>query len=604
MRRYSLRCHDTWRLSSDTARIVMNNHPMTKSGAGFGLGLRTPHYQDFLRRSDAAQRVDWLEIITDNFLVDGGKPLVVLEQIRRDYPMAMHGVAMSIGASEGIDLDYVDRVKALADRIEPMWISDHLCWIGHGKQQLHDLYPLPYTDEAAQHVITQIKRVQDRLQRRLVIENVSSYIQFRDSACSEWEFLSYVATQADCLLLLDVNNVYVSSVNHAFDPLEYLAAIPADRVQQIHLAGHSNQGEHIIDTHDHPVAEQVWALYGAACKRFGAVATMIERDDHIPALHELVNELDRARDTCADVMREGRQISPALQQAALVERVKSPHAGTPAKLAQIQRQFAGHVLHEPSNEAIHLLRAQPGADVAERADIYANAYQARLAEVLADTFAKTCLYMGSDVFDRHVRAYALVHPPQARSLSRYGDAFANHLRSIYPDSAELFELAALDYALRTRLDSADASAMTAQDAAADVNAGWLARRSILHPGALLHTITTNVVQLWRAIDDDVEVPRAISLSHEATLLIWRKGLQPHFRTLDTDEAAFLQALNDGCAIAEVADRFDASGRLAGPNQLAEWLRTWWEDGLLAAGERVDERSAPDSPRASEAMALS
>lgn len=582
----------------------MNNHPMTKSGAGFGLGLRTPHYQDFLRRSDTAQRVDWLEIITDNFLVDGGKPLVVLEQIRRDCPIAMHGVAMSIGAGEGIDLAYVDRVKALADRIEPMWISDHLCWIGHGKNQLHDLYPLPYTDEAAQHVITQIKRVQDRLQRRLVIENVSSYIQFRDSARSEWEFLSYVATQADCLLLLDVNNVYVNSVNHAFDPLEYLAAIPADRVQQIHLAGHSNNGEQIIDTHDHPVAETVWALYSAACKRFGAVATMIERDDHIPALHELVNELDRARYTCADVMREGRQTSVDLPPAAHVECVTSPHSGAPARLAHMQRQFASYVLHEQGNEALRLLHARPGADVVERADIYADAYQARLAEVLADTFAKTCLYMGSDVFDRHARAYVLAHPPQARSLSRYGDAFANHLRSIYPDSPELFELAALDYALRTRFDSADAPAMSAQDAAADANADWLTRQSILHPGARLLAITTNVVQLWRAIDDDVDVPAAVSLSHEATLLIWRKGLQPHFRTLDTDEAAFLQAIYDGCPIAEVADRFAANGRLADPNQLAEWLRTWWEDGLLTAGERGDEGSATASAGAPEAMAFS
>jgi uncharacterized protein (UPF0276 family) len=587
----------------------MNRYPMTKSGAGFGLGLRTPHYQDFLQGSPSAQRVDWLEIVTDNFLVDGGKPLVVLEQIRRDYSIAMHGVAMSIGASEGIDLTYVDRVKALADRVEPMWISDHLCWIGHGKNQLHDLYPLPYTDEAAQHVIAQIRRVQDRLQRRLVLENVSSYIQFRDSARAEWEFLSYIATQADCLLLLDVNNVYVSSVNHAFNPLEYLDALPADRVQQIHLAGHSNQGAHIIDTHDHPVADAVWALYRAACERFGAVATMIERDDHIPALGELVSELDRARDTCADVMRggtrgnhhaRGTQMAYAEESGDAIQTQARPRAS----LAVTQQRFADYVLNRSEPPPLSLLRSPHDADATSRAAIYANAYQARLSEVLGDTFGKTLLYMGSDLFDHHARAYALAHPPQTRSLSRYGDRFVDHLRAQYPGSPELIELATLDFTLRTRFDSHDAPAMSALDAAADTSAAWLTRRSVLHPGVMLIAVSTNVVQLWHAIDGDVDVPPATLLPTGATLLIWRQELQPHFRTLDADEAAFLQALHDGCAIAEAADQFAGAGRLADPNQLAEWLQMWWQDGLLAAPLRWDADAGVAPPDAPIGMAFS
>ena len=186
------------------------------------------------------------------------------------------------------------QVKKLADRIEPLWISDHLCWIGNDQQQLHDLYPLPYTDEAAHHVVAQIRRAQDVLQRRLVVENVSSYVNYKASTASEWQFLSYIAEEADCLLLLDVNNVYVSSVNHRFDPLDYLRGLPAHRIQQIHLAGHSDNGDHIIDTHDHPVSGPVWKLYEKAVERFGAIPTLIEWDDHIPPFAELWREAERA----------------------------------------------------------------------------------------------------------------------------------------------------------------------------------------------------------------------------------------------------------------------------------------------------------------------
>ena len=263
---------------------------------GFGLGLRTEHYADFL---GAPQPVDWLEIISDNFLVPGGRPLVVLDQIRERYPLAMHGVSLSIGASDGLDMDYLAALKKLARRVNPLWVSDHLCWTGVQGKNTHDLLPLPYNEQALRHVVRQIRQVQDFLERPLLIENVSSYVSFTDSTLSEWEFLSAVCEEADCLLLLDVNNIYVSSFNHGFDPLTYLHAIPPGRVQQIHLAGHSHNVDHIIDTHDHPVADPVWDLYRAACRHFGPVATMIERDDHIPPLPELLEELAQARSIAA-----------------------------------------------------------------------------------------------------------------------------------------------------------------------------------------------------------------------------------------------------------------------------------------------------------------
>ena len=264
---------------------------MTKL-AGFGLGLRTPHYEAVLNEPHA---IDWLEIITENYLVPGGKPLHYLERIRRRFPLVMHGVSLSIGSTDPIDLDYLAQVRALARRIEPHWISDHLCWTGIEGRNLHDLLPLPYTEEALASVVERVGQVQDALGRQILLENVSSYLTYRASDMSEWEFLREVAERADCAILLDINNIYVSSVNHGFDPLAYLQAIPPDRVRQFHLAGHSDMDGHLIDTHDHPIVKPVWDLYCAAVTRFGAVPTMIERDDNIPELGELVAELQIAR---------------------------------------------------------------------------------------------------------------------------------------------------------------------------------------------------------------------------------------------------------------------------------------------------------------------
>jgi uncharacterized protein (UPF0276 family) len=259
---------------------------------GFGLGLRIPHYDEILA---TRPKVDWFEILSENYLVPGGKPLYYLERIRANYPVVMHGVSLSIGGTDPLNRDYLKQLKALADRIEPKWISDHLCWTGVGGLNLHDLMPLPYTEEAVQHVVSRVKQVQDFLGRKILLENVSSYVTYKQSQLTEWEFLTHIAEQADCLILLDINNIYVSSFNHGFDPADYLNGIPIERVQQFHLAGHQNCGNYIVDTHDHPIINPVWALYETAVKRFGSVSTMIERDDNIPPLKELLAELDHAR---------------------------------------------------------------------------------------------------------------------------------------------------------------------------------------------------------------------------------------------------------------------------------------------------------------------
>jgi len=259
---------------------------------GFGLGLRTNHYRDVL---ETRPDVDWFEVLTENYLVPGGKPLNFLDQVAQHYPLVMHGVSMSIGGSDPLNFDYLRQVKRLSQRIDAKWISDHLCWTGVGGINAHDLLPLPYSEEAIRHIVQRIDQVQNFLGRQILLENVSSYLSYRCSEMLEWEFLSAIAEQADCLILLDVNNVYVSSFNHNFDAETYIRNLPALRIQQIHLAGHTHCGTHIIDTHDAVIVDDVWQLYAKTIQHLGPVSTMIERDDNIPPLYELLEELNTAR---------------------------------------------------------------------------------------------------------------------------------------------------------------------------------------------------------------------------------------------------------------------------------------------------------------------
>ena len=263
---------------------------------GNGIGLRTQHFAEFLAGGVA---VDWVEAISENFFAPGGRPRAVLEKVRADMPVVLHGVSLSIGGPDPLDRQHLRSLRELAARVEPAWVSDHLCWGTHRGRYLHDLLPLPFTEESLGHVVERVGVVQDVLGRQILLENVSSYLTFSASSLTEWDFLAEVARRADCGILLDVNNIYVSATNHGFEARTYLEAIPVDRVAQFHLAGHSDHGTHLLDTHDHPVADPVWELYREAVRRFGNVSTLIEWDDHIPPLARLVEESERARAVAA-----------------------------------------------------------------------------------------------------------------------------------------------------------------------------------------------------------------------------------------------------------------------------------------------------------------
>ena len=275
---------------------------------GFGLGLRTDHFQDVL---STKPDLDWFEVVSENFMVDGGKPKHYLHAIRELYPMVMHGVSLSIGSTDPLNMQYLRQLKVLVNELQPQWISDHLCWTGVNQTNSHDLLPLPYNEEALNHVCDRVDQVQNFLGRPILLENLSSYITYKESEMSEWDFFNKVARRSGCNILLDINNIYVSARNHEFDPQDYLEGIDKNKVKQFHLAGHTDYGNYVIDTHDHPVADPVWALYKQALKRFGWVSTMIERDDNIPPLAELLAEVETARNIAYDTLG---QLEPVKQR--------------------------------------------------------------------------------------------------------------------------------------------------------------------------------------------------------------------------------------------------------------------------------------------------
>ncbi len=279
---------------------------------GFGLGLRPQHYAEIL---DGSPEIDWFEVISENYMVPGGQPMKMLDRICERYPVVMHGVSMSIASTSPLDMNYLRQLKALASRVKPVWISDHLCWTGVHGVNLHDLLPVPYTKEALNHVVDRVNQVQDFLGRPFTLENVSSYVTFGQSEMSEWDFVSEVSERTGCWLLFDVNNVYVSAFNHDFAADDFLNGVPKDRIVQFHVAGHSHEETHIIDTHDHPVCPEVWDLYRKAMETFGPVSTMIERDDNIPPLAELVEEINHARAIAREVLGPDVTARPRLAAA-------------------------------------------------------------------------------------------------------------------------------------------------------------------------------------------------------------------------------------------------------------------------------------------------
>lgn len=552
------------------------------AAAGYGLGLRRQHFDDILRERPP---VDWFEILTENHLVDGGRPLHYLERIRADYPLAMHGVSLSIGSVDALDVDYLQRIRRLAERIEPARISDHLCWTGVDGINTHDLLPLPLTQDALRHVADRVLAVQDFLRRPLLLENVSSYFRFAHSTLDECEFLRELVRRTGCLLLVDVNNIHVGAINHGFDAMAWLRALPPASVAQLHIAGHEDRGTHLIDTHDRPVAAPVWELFAAALRLFGPVAVSIERDAAIPPLPELLDELATARRIGEEALA-GRE-TPRARAVATV--IVSGNDGAAPTLQVAQRAVQRGVLTAQPAAAAFVADTAALPRTAQL-DIYAQAYRARIVEALAHDFAALRAWLGEHEFAALVHAYIDAHPSRHRSLRDVGGRLDAFLATTapYDGHAGLYAIARFEWALCNAFDAADTPPATAADLHAVEPARWAGVRLRFHPSLQWLDALGNVPSLWRALRDGRAPPAFVA--DDASWLVWRQRLALLFRPLDGDERCALLAFRDGAAFACVCDRLrERMPDEAVPARLAGLIQRWLREDLIAA---------IDAPRAS------
>ncbi len=540
---------------------------------GFGLGLRKEHYAELL---EAPAAVDWLEVLTENYLVPGGKPLYFLDRISADYPAVMHGVSLSIGGSSPLDWDYLRQVRELAHRIEPRWISDHLCWTGTGGTNLHDLMPLPYNEETLRLVIERVARVQEYLGRQILLENVSSYLAYAHSTMPEWEFLSAVATGADCRILLDINNIFVSARNHEFEATTYLNAIPAERVGQIHLAGHRDHGDYIVDTHDAAIVDPVWALYRAAVRRFGPVATMIERDDDIPPLADLIAELELARRHAADAGTVDDRPTPA----ASADR---PARITPGPtLATLQRELQAHVL-DPVRAMPACITETPRVDRQRRVEIYTAGYPLRLIEALATDYPVLHTLLGADDFAALATNYIDGHPSRHFSLRWFGWQLSQFLAYAAPYHAQplLAELTRFEWTLGEAFDAADAVSVSLDELAQLPATVWPVLRVVKHPSVRQIRLGSLVPGYWRAIQDGESISAIASPGAPTIWRVWRHELRTLFRSMETLEVESARIL-DGATFGDLCEHLSAEMPIADvPGLAAGLLRNWVTEGAIA-----------------------
>ena len=535
---------------------------------GYGIGLRPKHYRDFLEASPA---VDWVEAISENFMGVGGRPLAVLEQVRRERPVVLHGVSLGIGSAEPLDQRYLEEWKALITRVEPAIVSDHLCWgRAHGRYS-HDLLPVPFTEEVVRHVVDRVSQVQDFLGRRIALENASSYLTFVQSELTEWDFLAQVAKRAGCDILLDVNNIFVSSRNHGFDPDAYLAGVPVGSVVQMHLAGHQRRPDLIIDTHDGPVSDEVWALYARAKGRFGEVPTLIEWDDAVPPLETLLAEAEKARAIT------GVSLSPAGERVG--ERANQASSNLESTQAVL---FAAITDANPvTAEAEALIAENPPLSPKARIEVYAEMYWLRMRDVLRDAFPTVRSRLGDEAFDANVADYLRAHPSTHHSLDRLGKHFAGFLND---------DVAAVEWARAESFIAPDAPVISFEQLKAHPPETWGELELKAHPSVRVLSLESDPLPALRAQRESQPVPEG--LASPTSVAVWRSGFVVFHAAVSAPEATALRRLIDGAPLPALLEPFEDldDGGVA----VFEALQSWFAEGMVAvlvrSGTPRDERA--------------
>jgi uncharacterized protein (UPF0276 family) len=551
---------------------------------GFGLGLRPTHYPYIFEHKP---KVDWFEIITENFMDTDGLPKRNLARIREHYPVVMHGVAMSIGTVDPINSEYMQKMKKLIDWLQPAWVSDHLCWTGVAHKNTHDLLPVPYTEEALKHIVGRIKQVQETLERPILLENPSTYLEYNDSTMPESEFITRMVEGSGCGLLLDVNNVYVSCFNHRLDPKAYIDAIPMENVGQIHLSGHTNNGTHIVDTHDDHVVDEVWALYRYVINKAGMKNTMIEWDDKIPKFEVLEAELEKARHAASTANEYGTLPTFVNTLPPRINNEPTPYA---KQQQRMQRALLERNDYDSKPDA--WIRPKPEFTPSEQLQVYINSYHWRLEDVVREDYPVLMHYLGEETFDNLVVEYVLKTPSTWFNASHYVSPFPTFVAKRLPEDIFAQEMAILETALALVFHEEETEALQQSHIDGLTPDALMAAKLALRKASRLFAFTYPVNQYFLQVMNE-ESPKkpGCGESYVAVFrhedIVWRLDLEQAeyelLKLLESDR-------NVGEALEEISGmNILPDDQLIGSLQM--WFARWMRNGLLANFQQGQHKEA-------------
>ncbi|MGH1403722.1 MAG: MNIO family bufferin maturase [Alphaproteobacteria bacterium] len=539
---------------------------------GYGVGFRPTHFSYI---EENQPDIDWFEIISENYMDTGGKPRRLLDWLKERYPIVMHGVSLSVGTVDPLNSDYLKQLKELERDVQPQWISDHLCWTGVAHKNTHDLLPVPYTEEALKHIIERIKQVQDYLGRRIVLENPSTYLEFTCSSMSEWEFIARMVEESGCGLLLDVNNIYVSCYNHKWDPKTYIDAMPLDDVAQIHLAGHTNKGTHIIDTHDDHVLDEVWTLYSYVIQKAGLVSTMIEWDAKIPEFPIVMEELDKARHWAK--ASQGPTEMPHFK--SFRDNIRPPDVPLPydEELADMQKA----ILSGDSDAMKPDERIIPKPDFAPSQQIqsYINGYRYRLFDCVYEDYPALRYVMGREKFNEMLHVFIEDTPSEHFNIARYIESFPEYVKE--NQEPFFYELCVLETELSRIFDDAETTVLTQDDLVGLDPERFLQQH--LQPRTALRLLAFSypVNQYYEAYlsGEEPEVPE----KSPSFLSVYRHEDRMWRLPLEEREYMVLSSLFAGLTIEEALGAVLPEGEAEEVilSSVGEWFSRWMNNGLLA-----------------------
>ena len=544
---------------------------------GFGMGLRTDHYPHILSKWP---KIDWFEIISENFMDTDGRPRRVLERILEHYPVVMHGVSLSIGTTDPDNSDYLKKLKKLADLINTPWVSDHLCWTGVAHKNTHDLLPVPYTEEALTHIVNRIKRVQDFLERPLILENPSTYLEFNDSQMEEWEFIARMAEEADCGILLDANNIYVTCYNHRKDPKEYIDAIPTERIAQIHLAGHENCGTHIIDTHDGHVIDEVWALYNYIISRTGPVSTMVEWDADIPEFDVVKTEVEKAQ----NFTMKPEKINDLPNFFEKDEENKNYKSRDYEKSLKVMQESI--ILGNDSKErAEKWIKSKSDFPSKDQLKVYINGYRIRLAEFLNDEMPVLQHFLGGDQMDKLVNAYIEKQKSTHFNICKYIKNFPAFVKK---EGKELLkgknveiahEIALLEEKLSEVFDMQESSPLDKESFSSISPENLL--NQIFAPRAALFSLLFEykINDYYQDVKNDKNPAQVIK--EKTYLIVFRHEDRVLRLEMDKSEYELFTLLSGGNALETAIGKLLRRGNHLTDVELKNWFSRWVGNGLFA-----------------------